>query len=134
MTEEVGLVALYEDPLGRFRVGLRSDGILNYFAGSGMGLNYDLTRELLRAALTLIDRPRPTLVRMEDIARVDREARDLFCSDEYLQVASQTALVVRSPVSRVIGNFFVGINRPKYPVRVFSDPDLAVTWLKGYLR
>ena len=131
MAEEVRFLAEHDDPL--FRVALRSDGILNFFASKGMILTFAVSQELLRAALTVTDRPRPTLVLMKDIARVDREARAFFASDDYLQIASQSALVVGSPVSRIIGNFFLGLNRPKYPVRIFTDPDLAVAWLKEYL-
>ena len=49
-----------------------------------------------------------------------------------MRVWSETALVVGSPVSRVIGNFFVGLNRPKYPLRLFDDQEFATAWLLGF--
>jgi hypothetical protein len=71
---------------------------------------------------------------MEDMARVDRQARAMFASEEYMRLSSQTALVVGSPVSRVIGNFFVGLNRPTYPVKIFDDAKLAAKWLQGFVK
>lgn len=67
------------------------------------------------------------------MARVDRGARAFFAGEEYMRLCSQTALVVGSPVSRVIGNFFVGLNRPRYPYRIFDDPALATEWLRGFV-
>lgn len=133
MAEEVRLVALYQDPLERFRVALRSDGLLCYFASDAMVINLEVCKEIFRGGLAVTDRPRPTLVLMQNLARVDRQAREFFNSDEYLQVASQSALVVGSPVSRVVGSFFLGLNRVKYPARLFTDPNLAVSWLRGFL-
>jgi hypothetical protein len=83
--------------------------------------------------LQIVDSPKPTLVLMQQVARVDREARAFFAAEEYLRLSSQTALVVGSPVSRVIGNFFVGLNRLKYPCKVFDESQRAVEWLRAFV-
>ena len=83
--------------------------------------------------MQIADAPKPTLVLMPDMARVEREARAFFASEEYMRLCSQTALVVGSPVSRVIGNFFVGLNRPTYPCKIFDDPELAAQWLREFV-
>ena len=99
-----------------------------------MTLTLEIAKRLLEDGLTLTAAPRPCLVLMQDVARVERKARDFFSSEQYLTLASQTALVVGSPISRVIGNFFVGLNRPRYPLRIFDDPRKAIEWLRGFLR
>jgi hypothetical protein len=111
---------------------LRDDGIVSYHPKPGTIINYELATEVLRLGLQIAGGPWRSLVLMQDLARVNREARALFASEEFMQLCSQTALVVGSPVSRVIGNFFVGLNRPKYPYRIFDDPALAVAWLRGF--
>jgi hypothetical protein len=117
----------------RFTVGLREDGILVYQPHPGADVSYDFAAQVLELGLQVAEgRTRPTLVLMQDVARIDREARTFFASDAYLRLSYQTALVVSSPVSRVIGNFFVGLNRLKYPCRVFDDQERAVAWfLRG---
>jgi hypothetical protein len=112
---------------------LRDDGILAYYPVSGLVLTYEIALKVIEVGLQIVDSPKPTLVLMQDMARVDREARAFFASEDYSNLCSQTALVVGSPVSRVIANFFVGLNRPKYPVKTFDDPRLAEQWLRGYL-
>jgi hypothetical protein len=125
------IIASRECPL--FTAVLRDDGILAYYPIRGLVLTHAIAMQLIEVGLQLIDGPKPTLVLMQHMARVEREARAFFASEEYMRLCSQTALVVGSPVSRVIASFFVGLNRPKYPVKVFEDPELAAEWLRGFV-
>ena len=43
------------------------------------------------------------------------------------------ALLVGSPLSRVIGNFFVGLNRSTFPLRLFTSEEEAIAWLRTFL-
>ncbi len=43
------------------------------------------------------------------------------------------ALIVSHPVSRIIGNFYMGINKTKMPVRMFTRTEDAKKWLKDFL-
>lgn len=63
-----------------------------------------------------------------------RETREVFGSTEPgRRLGVGVAIIVRSPVTRVMGNFFLGFNRPATPVRLFSSRDDAVTWLHRLL-
>jgi hypothetical protein len=117
-----------------FTVVLRDDGILAFHPIAGLVLTHEVALQVIQVGLQIADEPKPTLVLMQDMARVERDARAFFASEEYMRLCSQTALVVGSPVSRVIGNFFVGLNRPKYPYKLFEDPELAAEWLRGFVR
>jgi hypothetical protein len=132
MSEEPRIVALRESPW--FACYLREDGILVYRAISGLVITHTISLQVVEIGLQVVNQPTPTMVLMQDLARVDREARALFASETYNRVCSQTALVVGSPVSRVIGNFFVGLNRPKHLFRIFDDPALAIEWLRGFVQ
>ena len=131
MPEAPRVVASRECPW--FRVDLREDGILAYHPIPGLVLTHEVALQVLVVGMQITDAPRPTLVLMQDMARVEREARAFLASQEYMRLCSQTALVVGSPVSRVIGNFFVGLNRPSYPYKLFDDPELAAEWLRGFV-
>ena len=113
---------------------LRTDGILVYLPKPNLKIDLDAARKILVYGKKVVDHPVPVLVHMGLIRRVSREARALFASDEYTQLAAQSALLVSSPVSRVIGNFFVGLNKPLYPLQLFTDENDAVVWLKEFLR
>lgn len=75
--------------------------------------------------------PAPTLVRMARVTTVTREAREVFAGEENARVASRVALIAHNPISRVIGSFFLGLNRPRQPVRLFGDDVAALAWLRG---
>jgi hypothetical protein len=125
------VVASRESPW--FTVELREDGILVYRPVPGLVITHQVALQVLAVGLQIVDGPKPTLVHLQDTARVEREARAFFASEDYMRLCSQTALVVGSPVSRVIGSFFVGLNRPSYPYKIFDDPEEAAEWLRGFV-
>jgi hypothetical protein len=113
-----------------FTLVLRDDGILVYDARPGVEILRPDAEEILQVGLALSGgRSQPVLVLMQDISRIDRGARTLFASDEFLALCSRTALVVGSPVSRVIGRFLIGLNLLKFPCEIFDDADKAIAWL-----
>jgi len=48
-------------------------------------------------------------------------------------IISAAALIVSNPVSRIMGNFYMGINKTKMPIRMFTRVDEAKKWLKDFL-
>lgn len=74
----------------------------------------------------------PVLIDMSAIGSQDREARAIYAGDEALGFTRCCAIVIGSPVARVIGSFFLGLNRPRYPTRLFTDLDDAEAWLMAF--
>ncbi len=66
------------------------------------------------------------------IKKIYRGARQLFASREISEGYSvqALALLMGSPLSTFIGNFWFAINRPLHPTRLFSDDDRAREWLE----
>ena len=55
--------------------------------------------------------------------------RERLASKEYAEYRTATALVVKSLSSRLIGNFFITVNKPPQPTRMFSTYADAFSWL-----
>ena len=89
----------------------------------------DDAQELMEHAKALTAIPLPTLILARDVRRVTREARACFASRRSNPHASKVAIVVESSLSRVIANFFMGLNRPEFPTRLFNDEQEAREWL-----
>lgn len=68
----------------------------------------------------------PVLVDIRRLGSIDRAARRIF---SHSTMASRLALLLGSPTSRVIGNFFMGLGRMSIPTRLFTDEAAAVAWL-----
>jgi len=71
----------------------------------------------------------PMLCDITGLKAQDRDARDLYSSTE---LTTAVALVVHSPLARVIASFYLGLNRPLVPTRVFTSERAAHDWLKNY--
>ena len=76
---------------------------------------------------------KPIVVDLTNIKTVSKESRDIYSSDEIGAIISAAALIVGNPVSRIMGNFYVGINKTKMPVRIFTRRDEAKKWLRDFL-
>ena len=98
------------------------------------------TEELARENIDAQERIRDSLnkektrvlVDLRDITQISKEARDYFANERTASIQRATALLVHSPVSRVIGNFFMGLNKPVSPTRMFTDLEMAVQWLHRF--
>lgn len=76
----------------------------------------------------------PTLLDARAARKIDREAREYYAGPENAKVTLGTAMVVGSPVGRIIGNFLIQVNRPTFPIRLFSDEAEGVRWLEEIRR
>ncbi len=72
------------------------------------------------------------LIDMTAVSEITKEARDYYANERTGSIQRATALLIGSPVSRVIGNFFMGLNKPISPTRLFTDPQKAIKWLETF--
>lgn len=73
----------------------------------------------------------PTISDVRNLRSIDRAARAYCAGPVPVGVCLAVAVIVDSPLSRVIGNIFLGLNKPRVPLRLFSDVSEAEAWLKG---
>lgn len=74
----------------------------------------------------------PVLVDLRAVRSQSAEARAYLAGDEANRVSLAVALLIRSPLSRVVGNFYLGFNRPAVPTRLFTSPGEAAAWLSTF--
>ena len=75
----------------------------------------------------------PILIDSRGIRSMTREAREHFSLNGRESKTSAFGIIIKSPLSRVLGNFFMGVNKPTVPTRLFDNEDDAVKWLKKHL-
>ena len=75
----------------------------------------------------------PLLVDSRNIKSITREARSHFSTNGRETKINCIALMVKSPLSRVIGNFFLGLNKPSVPSRLFEEESDAINWVKQFV-
>lgn len=73
----------------------------------------------------------PSLFDIQRVEHSTKEARD-YMADEGNQLVRASAIMVSSPVLRMMANFFIMVNKPKNPTRMFTDERSALDWLLRY--
>ncbi len=115
----------------KFRIWQRPDGIvqLAWVSRAVIGLEDAVAAT---DAMTKITggRERPLLVDVHDSGSMDRAARLEFTRRGDL--VSAVALIVATPLSRIMGDFFLAVSKPVAPTRLFDDEVSAVAWLQGF--
>lgn len=115
----------------KFRMWLRPDGIVHlaWAPSVGMGLEDAIAAIAAMEGLTG-GRKAPLLVDTSEAGPQDRPARMEFVRRGDLVAA--VALIVGTPLSRMMGNFFLAVSKPMAPTRLFDDEETAVAWLAGF--
>ncbi|MFP3907733.1 MAG: hypothetical protein ACLFWR_11930 [Acidimicrobiales bacterium] len=113
----------------RFRVSVADGGVVRVDHPDGADVTGSDAEAIVAAIASLTAGVRsPLLVDLRSVGTVRRPARTAFAE---LDVASRVALLVGSPLSRMLASFGLGLNRPErgIPVKVFEDEASARHWL-----
>ncbi len=118
---ETRACVIVADPRGFVRATMRN----------GIEMTLEDAREAIATTGKIArDIPVPVLVDSRLIKSQTREARDYLGSDDAARICIRVALLIGSPVSRVINNFFLSqSNKTKVPHRLFTDEAAAIAWL-----
>lgn len=75
--------------------------------------------------------PLPLLCDLTNVVKMSQDCRNHFAGREHAEVFSKCALIITNPLSKIIGNFFLGANKPLRPTRLFTDKEEGLNWLKN---
>ncbi len=62
---------------------------------------------------------------------VTQEVRDFGKTDAAHKYIAASAIVCNTLAHRILGNFFIKIQRPPRPTRMFKDLDSAIAWIEN---
>jgi len=115
------------------KVWLDEDGFLHGWAKPGSEMTVADAAEITAAKLRLVgERRMRVMVDISNVHSMSRDAREEMRKSEHTRGTIALALIVRSPVSRVIGNFFITLSRPDIPVKLFTSSTAARAWLAQF--
>lgn len=77
-------------------------------------------------------KPMKVLVDMCGLFHISKEAREVAAEDQHTDMSIAMALVSNSLGTRMISNFFIKINKPKTPTKMFTNKDKALLWLNEF--
>lgn len=116
------------------KVTLGDDGICRFDYLPNSEVTYEDAEEIIAAYMKLSDGKRvPIYADANKIKSFDRDARNYLASDDFAAHTSAVAILVGTPLSKVLGNFYLGVQKPATPTRLFSTEDAALAWLTNFV-
>lgn len=116
-----------------FHVALRADNLVRILVKTNDALEVDLAKEIEAA----VDRVREgakiaLLILVSDWTIPSMEARAYLAKRQNPDKVAE-AYIVKSLSQKLMGNAYLSFNKPNYPTRIFTEEELAISWLKTKL-
>ena len=110
---------------------LREDNIVHIECAPATTMTLDEGKYSTRMVGEIVaGTPLPMLCDLTNVVKMSQDCRNHFAGPEHAEVFTKCALIVSSPISKIIGNFFLGANKPLRPTRLFTSVDEGLKWLK----
>ncbi len=110
---------------------LRPDNILHTECFPNTVMTIEDGKESTRISAEMVNyEPLPLLCDLTNVVKMSQECRTHFAGEEHAKTFSKCALIVTNPISKIIGNFFLGLNKPLKPTRLFTNKEEGLKWLK----
>ncbi|MBL7882715.1 MAG: hypothetical protein JNL69_01495 [Bacteroidia bacterium] len=78
-------------------------------------------------------KPTPFVISAGKNVIITKEARDNAISIEPLSPINASAIVVQNLAYRLIAEFFIKVQKPKMPYKIFTDKESAYEWCKQFV-
>lgn len=114
----------------KFEIFVLSSNIFKLKPKSGIELDVEDGYEIRRNFLLLSKGNKfAVLTDATNFFATTSELRQLLASQEFTDLRFATAIVTQSMASKIIGNFFIKVNKPATPTKLFSSEEIAFEWL-----
>lgn len=124
------MVKVLDTPYVHFE--LQNDLMIGIYK-KDLKINLDRAKEIVKVRQELADyKPVIGLIYNQGVVKMDKKAREYLASPEGVKGIIAAAIVVGSPFTSFMANFFVAVNKPKMPVRIFSNSEDALKWLQKF--
>jgi hypothetical protein len=111
------------------------DGIIYKRLFDDIDIEVEDGKENLRAALELTGGQNYLILTDgRDVnVRISSQARQYAAGKEVSSYRIAEALLINSIANRLTANFYLKVNKPHSPTRVFTDEEKALKWLRTFL-
>jgi hypothetical protein len=110
------------------------DGIV--YSQSNPGAEHtlaDAIENIQAGSLLSEGKKRPTLIDLRNVKSINKEARTYYSGEEAAKIDLAVAILIDNAISKIIGNFFLGLNKTLFPTRLFTKEKEAIEWLKTFI-
>jgi hypothetical protein len=107
----------------------RDDGVVDLILAEQVEVTVERAQAMNAAIREVCDGPSPIFADVRGMRSSGILTMRYTAGPEAAAVTSKLAMLVGSPVSRMLVNVLIGLWKPPYPTRLFTDEDEARAWL-----
>jgi hypothetical protein len=78
-------------------------------------------------------KPYPILSDIRSVIAFDKDSKEYFATEESYHNVIAGALLVKSVYQKIVGNFYLYLNKQRIPTKVFTEQPEALKWLGQYV-
>lgn len=110
------------------------DNEILFFVYKGeMSIDLDAAKKIVKDRLNLQQGvPYPVFCDLRQVKSSDRAARD-YLAKEGSSLVKAVGVLIGSPLSKVMMEFYLHLNKPLTPTRIFTDPYAVLDYLDPYI-
>ena len=117
--------------LPKGQASLIEPGLVQNYISDGIVIEVEDVKAFKHANEKLAEgKPYAVLVEVEELVSVSKESRELTASKGFKRYTIAEAFVIRSLGHKIVGNFYLQVNKPHILTKIFNDRDKALVWLK----
>lgn len=110
------------------------DNILVGTYKKNLRIDLEIAKSIVNTRLSFTGgKKMPSLILSQGVVSINKPAREYLASDDAIEGLLASAIIVNSPFSSYLGNFFLAVNKTKLPVKIFSTIPRAERWLQQFL-
>ena len=95
-------------------------------------LTLDAAKEIISDAIRFAsNKTYPVLTDIRNMPSHYKDVREYFANEGSKHVCAN-AILVSNPLSRILANFFLSINKPVAPTKLFTEEEKAAKWLEMF--
>lgn len=113
---------------------LRKDGILYIKISSEKEETVELAKEMVQKLGKLVQYKKvPILAKHDEFAIPGKENREFWSKKDACPYSKAEAFIIQSTAMKLISNFYLLINKPERPTKMFTSEKDAIEWLKKFM-
>jgi hypothetical protein len=113
---------------------LGADGIMYIRISPEKEETVELVKEMVKKMGEMVNYKQvPMLAKHEEFALPGKPNRDYWATKDACPYSKADAFIINSMAMKLISNFYLKVNKPERPTRMFTDEKEAIKWLKTFL-
>lgn len=125
---------IVQDAIAPYYLFYRGDGIMYIHVSSEIEESVPIAMKMVEKLCEMTNHKKvPLLFNYDEFALPGKANREFWSKKEACPYSLADAFIVNSNALRLIANFYLKINKPERPTKMFTDEESAIKWLKTFL-